>query len=99
MSAKHPAKSLALSLPAGLRIALRARTGRKGSVADAARCVLERALTLPDPVIGACPAGPGRPVRLQLPRATLAGLESLAKARGMAPAALAAGLLAGALAR
>lgn len=98
MSAKHRSKSLALNAPAALRAALRARVGRNGSVADAARRVLAAAFDAPL-VLADCPAGAGRPVRLQLPHALRARLAAEARARGLAEEALARAILAGALLR
>lgn len=96
MSAKHRSKSLALNAPSALRSALRARVARNGSIADSARRVLAAALSAPLVLVD-CPAGTGRPVRLQLPQALRARLSEEARTRGMAEEALARAVLAGAL--
>ena len=96
MSAKHRSKSLALNAPVPLRRALKARVARNGSVADAARRVLTAAFDAPL-LLADCPAGAGRPVRLQLPSPLRARLAAEARLRGMAEEALARALLAGAL--
>lgn len=98
MSAKHRAKSLALNAPGPLRAALRARVGRNGSVADAARRVLALAVGAPL-ALADCPAGQGRPIRLQLPPALRVRLAAEAEARGMAEEALVRAVLAAALLR
>lgn len=96
MSAKHRSKSLALNAPGPLRAALRARVGRNGSVADAARRVLVTAFAAPLR-LAPCAADTGPALRLQLPPALRARLAAEARALGLTEEAVARQVLAGAL--
>jgi hypothetical protein len=92
MSAKHRAKSLGVFLPPDLRAALRARVGRNGSMADAARRLLQDDWPANPAPVSDTPEG--RPLRLQLPPEVRAALTGAARDRAIAEPALALALLA-----
>ena len=92
MSAKHRDRSLALVLPPEVRAALKARVGRNGSLADAARRTLQGDWP-GDLPFGTIIAPRGRPLRLQLPLVLRTRLADVARTRGLPESALAGGLL------
>lgn len=97
MSAKDPRRALLLRLPDDLRPAMRrVRSGqRSSSTAASLRRLVEAGLRRSfDPE--ACPPEPaaGRVIRLQLPRAVRARLQSLAHAHRLTEQSVALGLVA-----